>query len=107
MYDFPSKKKILGRRQELQHLDGQYRGSQQFVSGFGQLLYDYIDELGDKIALIEAYKKQDADLIRTYNERLYGSFDNGRMQLAMEMMRTRDNNTATAVTQHSSADFLS
>jgi hypothetical protein len=42
------------------------------VSGFGQLLYDYMDELGDKISLIEAYKKQDSDPICTYNQRLYG-----------------------------------
>lgn len=62
----------MDRRQQLQYLDSQYRGSQRFVSGFGQLLYDYMDELGDKISLIEAYKKQDSDRIRTYNQRLYG-----------------------------------
>lgn len=90
IYDFPSKKKILNWKQSLKHISAQYRGAQQLVSPFGQMLYDYMDELLDKIHLIEAYKKQDSDAIRTYNERLYGAFDDDRQQRAMDVLRECD-----------------
>ncbi len=91
IYDFPSKQKLLSRKHDLQKLSDTYRGAQQFVSPFGQMMYDYMDELSDKVELISAYKKQDSDRIRIYNERLYGSFDDERVALAMDVMHVHDN----------------
>jgi hypothetical protein len=59
--------------------------------------------LGDKISLIEAYKKQDSDPICTYNQRLYGWFDDDRTQWAMEILTAHD----YVVTPVSSGDRLS
>ena len=71
-YAFPTSKKISSRRQALRMIETEYRGKRRFVSPFGQMLYDYMDEIGHKISLIEAYKKQDPDAIRVGNELLYG-----------------------------------
>lgn len=102
-YDFPTKKKLLSRKHDLQQLSDQYRGAQHFVSPFGHMLYDYMDELSDRIGLIEAYKKQDPDRIRTYNERLYGAFDKDRVQMAMSVLEEHDD----VVSRVSSADMIS
>lgn len=57
-------------------------------SKFAILLEQKIQEQLDKIALIKAYKIQDMDRIRQYNQVLYGDFDDQLIQESQSKIST-------------------
>lgn len=76
IYKFPKIKELQNANDILHKLQEKYFGNKRMIqSKFAILLEQKIQEQLDKIALIKAYKNQDLDNIKYYNQLLYGDFD--------------------------------
>ncbi len=89
-YNFPKYKEITLWRTQLKQLRDEYSGSRLLESRFAQLFYHKFDEVENKLNLIYAYKKQDYESIRTYNERLFGMIDDEQVLQSQNLMHFRD-----------------
>ncbi len=81
-YPFPNDEKIaslrdqiLGIRESIAALSGKYRS-------FALLFSEKLDEIADRISLIEALKNEDHEGIQTANRKLFGFFDQKLLDLA-------------------------
>ncbi len=85
-YNFPTYKDITSWRDDLQHLRDEHSGNLALQSRFAQLFYDKFGEIEDRINLIYAYKKQNHELIRIANEKLFGVIDERQVLQSQNLM---------------------
>lgn len=85
-YTYPTNKKIYGRQSQLEKIQDAYTKN-AYTSAFAHLLYDKVEELETKIQLIKAYKEQNYEKIKEYNESYFGAIEKNILKLSEKKMQ--------------------
>lgn len=93
VYNFPTYKYLKGLDEELDDINNRYRQKDYFSSKISQLFYDKVDELHSKIQLLIAYKKQDINNIKLYNDLLFWTIDEELLQKSYEVLKNNKTRT--------------
>jgi len=84
-YNFPSNKELINIKTQLKRLRDEYSGSNELKSNFAKLFYDKITYIEDITELVSAYKKQNFDNIKKYNQILFWEIDEGLVLQSQNM----------------------